>query len=163
MTNRVNELSTLLFKERECLELLHFKLEEQNLLLIAGKTQWLSAATREIEHVLERMHHTSLERTLVAREVAESWGGDPDSSLSELAALAPVGPWGEILTSHLTAIHEYTNVIAATRDANEQFLRAAQRSAQETLANLGDSASTYGRSGAADVPGTDARILDTNV
>ena len=52
-----NELSALLWKERELLELLQFKLDEQHLLFVAGKTRWLSMATREIENVLEKVNN----------------------------------------------------------------------------------------------------------
>jgi len=43
-----SELSAQLWKERELLELLLFKLEEEQLLLIAGKSRWISHATREV-------------------------------------------------------------------------------------------------------------------
>ena len=42
-----NDLSNLLWRERELLELLVFKLEEEQLLLTAGKSRWLPQATRE--------------------------------------------------------------------------------------------------------------------
>ncbi len=41
-----SELSAQLWKERELLELLLFKLEEEQLLLIAGKSRWISHARR---------------------------------------------------------------------------------------------------------------------
>ena len=47
-----NDLSTFLWHERELLELLIFKLEEEQLLLTAGKTKWLQHATREVEQVV---------------------------------------------------------------------------------------------------------------
>ena len=47
-----NELSALLWRERELLELLTFKLEEEQLLLTAGRTRWIEHATREVEQVL---------------------------------------------------------------------------------------------------------------
>ena len=51
----VNELSAVLWRERELLELLTFKLEEEQLLLTAGKSRWIEHATREVEQVLERL------------------------------------------------------------------------------------------------------------
>ena len=49
----VNELSAVLWRERELLELLTFKLEEEQLLLAAGRSRWVSHASREVEQVLD--------------------------------------------------------------------------------------------------------------
>ena len=51
----VQDLSARLWHERELLDLLTFKLEEEQLLLTAGRTRWISHATREVEQVLERL------------------------------------------------------------------------------------------------------------
>ena len=62
-----HELSALLWRERELLELLVFKLEEEQLLLItAGKARWLQFATREVEQVMERVREAGLARTVEA-------------------------------------------------------------------------------------------------
>ena len=44
----VNDLSAVLWRERELLELLTFKLEEEQLLLAAGRSRWISHASREV-------------------------------------------------------------------------------------------------------------------
>ncbi|WP_244213594.1 flagellar protein FlgN [Glutamicibacter nicotianae] len=163
MTTRINDLSALLFKEREILDLLRFKLEEQRLLLISGKTQWISRASAEIEQVLDSLHHASLERSMVAQAVAKQLGAATEATLAELADLVPNQMWGEILRSHLQALRELAASIAGIRDSNDEHLRAALRSAQESLANLGTSPATYGPDSTPkhDQPG--ARILDTNL
>ncbi|MGO4296676.1 flagellar protein FlgN [Glutamicibacter sp. MCAF14] len=160
---RVNELSGLLFEERETLELLRFKLEELNLLLVAGKAEWVARATSEIEKVLERVHHVGLKRALVARQVASDWDISPGATLSELAEHAPDGPWGEILTSHLGALREITAVIATVRDSNAQYLRAVRRSTQEALSNIEDHTGAYGPTGSAGTGHADAQIIDTSL
>ena len=43
----LQEVSTTLWQERNLLELLLFKLEEEQLLLAAGRTRWLARATRD--------------------------------------------------------------------------------------------------------------------
>ena len=91
-----NELSALLWKERELLELLLFKLEEEQLLLIAGKSRWISHATREVEQVIERMRAVGLARTVEVAALAEEWGIGPDATLRELVAAAPDGIWSDI-------------------------------------------------------------------
>ncbi|MCR1160985.1 flagellar protein FlgN [Paenarthrobacter sp. UW852] len=146
----IHELSALLWRERELLDLLTFKLEEEQLLLTAGKSRWLPHGTREVEQVLERVSQAGLARTVEIAAVAAQWGVSQDCSLAELAAAAPEPAWAEVLTSHVTAMRQQAAAIKELRDANEQFLRAAVRSTQETLADLKPAAGTYdshGRTG----------------
>jgi flagellar biosynthesis/type III secretory pathway chaperone len=146
----IHELSALLWRERELLDLLTFKLEEEQLLLTAGKSRWLPHGTREVEQVLDRVSKAGLARAVEIAAVAEQWGVSADSSLAELAAAAPDPAWAEVLSAHLSALRQQTAAIKELRDANEQFLRAAVRSTQETLADLKPAAGTYdshGRTG----------------
>ncbi|RAX16971.1 flagellar protein FlgN [Pseudarthrobacter sp. AG30] len=145
----IHELSALLWRERELLDLLTFKLEEEQLLLTAGKSRWLPHGTREVEQVLERLSKAGLARALEASAVAADWGLSEDSSLAELASAAPDEAWAGILTAHLTAMQRQTAAIQELRDSNEQFLRAAVRSTQETAANLQPAAGTYDSQGRA--------------
>ncbi|WP_347111128.1 flagellar protein FlgN [Paenarthrobacter sp. S56] len=139
----IHELSALLWRERELLDLLTFKLEEEQLLLTAGKSRWLPHGTREVEQVLDRVSKAGLARAIEIAAVAEQWGLSPDCSLAELAAAAPDPAWADVLASHLDAMRQQTANIKELRDANEQFLRAAVRSTQETLADLKPAAGTY--------------------
>ncbi|MBF4590304.1 flagellar protein FlgN [Curtobacterium sp. VKM Ac-1395] len=156
----VNDLSAVLWRERELLEMLTFKLEEEQLLLAAGRSRWVSHASREVEQVLARLRTTGLERSAQSAAVAEEWGVDPDAPLREVVAAAPAGPWGEILASHLQAMLELTTQIGALRDENDRFLRTAGQSTEETLAgSVGDTA-TYDASGVSGRPGSEARLFD---
>jgi len=145
----IHELSALLWRERELLDLLTFKLEEEQLLLTAGKSRWLPHGTREVEQVLERLSKAGLARAVEAAAVAIQWGLSEEASLAELAEAAPDEAWAGILTAHLTAMQRQTAAIQELRDSNEQFLRAAVRSTQETAANLQPAAGTYDSSGRA--------------
>ncbi len=143
------DLSALLWQERELLELLVFKLEEEQLLLTSGKTRWLHHATREVEQVLGRLRDIGLVRAVHASGVATAWGIDDGATLRELAAAAPEKPWQELLSAHLEAMTALVAQITALRDTNHQFLKAASRSTQETLAGIGTGAGTYAADGAA--------------
>ncbi|WP_020143830.1 flagellar protein FlgN [Terracoccus sp. 273MFTsu3.1] len=158
----VSDLSARLWYERELLDLLTFKLEEEQLLLTAGRTRWVSHATREVEQVLERLQVAGLERAAAAATVAHEWGLSDDATLRDLAEGAGDTVWGEILAAHLAAMTDQTAVIRQLRDANAQFLRAAARSTQETLATTESPASTYdaqGRPAATD----DAHLFDRSL
>ncbi|AWB90395.1 flagellar export chaperone FlgN [Salinibacterium hongtaonis] len=155
-----NDVSATLWRERELLELLLFKLEEEQLLLTAGKTRWLQHATREVEQVLERLRPLNLTRTVEVSALAEEWGAPGEATLRDLINHAPEGPWSEIFSNHLTAMTELTGQIAQLRDSNEQFLRSALRSTQETIAGIGNDPGTYDASGQANDSGTGARLID---
>lgn len=155
----IHELSALLWRERELLDVLTFKLEEEQLLLTSGKSRWLPHGTREVEQVLEHLSQASLTRTIEAAVVAESWGLPSDAALGDLAAAAPPGPWADILTAHLKALIRQTEVIRELRDSNEQYLRTAVRSTQETLAEMRPEAGTYDAKGKTG-PLAGSRIFD---
>jgi hypothetical protein len=145
-----NDLSNLLWRERELLELLVFKLEEEQLLLTAGKSRWLPQATREVEAVLARIRVAGMERAVEASAVALEWGLPEDATLRQLVGRAPSDVWRDILQSHLTALAALTAQIAEVRDTNLTYLRAASRATQETLATVGAAAEGYdGRGGRA--------------
>ena len=158
-----NELSALLWRERELLELLLFKLEEEQLLLQDGKSRWLQHATREVEQVLSLVREAGLGRSVEVAALATQWGTTDDATLRELADSAPEGPWGEIFSAHLKAMGDLASQIKALRDSNERFIRAAARSTQETLATVGANPRTYDASGVTDAPVTAARIFDRNL
>jgi flagellar biosynthesis/type III secretory pathway chaperone len=155
-----NELSALLWREREMLELLSFKLEEEQLLLTAGRSRWVQHATREVEQVLQRLRSTGLARSVEAASLAREWGVDEDAPLRELVAHAPAGPWSDIFSGHLQAITQLTAQIKGLRDENEQFLRAAARSTQETLAGVTLDPTTYDSTGASGGVMSGSRLVD---
>ncbi|WP_308116631.1 flagellar export chaperone FlgN [Occultella gossypii] len=155
----VQELSAAIWHQRNLLELLLFKLTEEQLLLTAGRTDWLANATREVEQVVERLYESGLARDVEAAGVAGQWGAADGSSLRELIQHAPP-PWDEVLSEHLTALTTLTTRIRDLRDANAQFLRAGLRAAQETLAGLDGATGTYDSHGASRAEPVGARLVD---
>lgn len=154
-----NELSALLWRERELLGLLTFKLEEEQLLLTTGNTKWLHHATREVEQVVEHLRSEALSRELAVATLASEWNLGDQPTLRDIATKAPEGPWAEIFDTHLKELLALTARIKELRDANEVFLRAAVKSTQETLANLRVDAGTYDSLGLAS-PTSGTSILD---
>ena len=138
----LEQLSEVLWRERHLLELLLFKLEEEQLLLSAGRTRWLGHATREVETVLEEIRAAALGRAVEADGVAVLLGLEPGVSLAELAAYAPA-PWDDLLRSHRDAFASLTAEISALADGNRELLAVSHRAAQETLMSLHDTVQTY--------------------
>jgi transposase len=143
------ELSTLLWRERETLELLLFKLEEEQLLLTAGRNRWLPHATREVEQVLARLRESGLERAVAVSALAEEYGIAEEATLKQIVEAAPTPAWTDVFASHLAALEGLAAEIAEVRDANVAYLRAAARSTSDALAGIDLDAGTYDASGSA--------------
>ena len=77
-----SDVSALLWREREALELLLFKLVEEQLIVSAGQARWLAHANREIENVLEELRTTEVLRAL-----------EVDAPSPRISACRPARPW----------------------------------------------------------------------
>lgn len=133
----LREVSAILWRERHLLELLLFKLDEEQLVLAAGRTRWLPRATREVEMVLEEIRQTELERALDVSRVALELGLPANASLRQLAETAPE-PWQDILVEHRQAFLTLTDEITALVQTNRELLARGQRAVRDVLASIGD-------------------------
>ncbi len=153
------EVSSTLWRQRELLELLLFKLEEEQVLLTSGRTRWLARATREVEVVLEEIRRAELLRAGQVDEVAAELGLEAGASLRILAEAASE-PWTTLLMEHRQAFMTATVEIQAMAEANRDLLTAGHRAARDTLMTLTQSAETYTPAGTATGPGSSARLID---
>ena len=158
-----HELSASLWRERELLELLVFKLTEEQLLLTSGKARWLQYATQEVEQVMNKLRTAGLARSIEVASLAEEWGIDENSTLRELTVHSTDDMWRDILTAHLVSITGLTREIQELRDLNMQYLRVAIRSTQEALAQDGTASGTYDAKGVAETSLATARMFDLNL
>src|ERR671933_690781 len=85
-------LSTLLWREQELLDLLLFKAEEKQYLIVTGKTRWLARIAHEIEIVLDQLRTLEVERAAASEVLAARLGVAANPSLRQLAEAAPA-PW----------------------------------------------------------------------
>lgn len=157
-----DELSSTLWRERELLESLLFKLEEEELIVAAGRTRWVGRAAREVEFVLESIRKAELGRAMEAEDAARSVGLDEGASLRELAAAAPA-PWNELMHGHYAALSELTAQIAAVSSSNHELLEQTLRSTQEALLGLADDPQTYDPKGSAQSRGGISYLLDEEI
>lgn len=156
---RLNELSGILWRERELLELLLFKLEEEQLILTSGRTRWLSHATREVEVVLEQIRTAELGRAVEVDAAAAALGLEPGVSLLTLAESAPP-PWDELLLAHREAFVKLTTEINELAESNRDLLATSHRATQETLLSLQEDVRTYGADGTTRAPAATSQLLD---
>lgn len=144
----MEKLSEILWRERELLDTLLFKLEEEQMVLAGGRTRWLARAAREVESVLETIRATEILRAVAADEAAASVGLGHNPSLRALAE-AVDEPWRSILLDHHEAFAATTHEVVALAGANRDLITTGYRSARETLMALGDSTRAYGADGSA--------------
>lgn len=155
----LTELSSVLWRSRELLELLLFKLESEQLLLAAGRSRWLAHATREVEMVLEQIRKLEVIRAVYAQGAAEEMGLAPDASLGQLADAAPM-PWFELLHQHRKAFVTLSAEISGLADANRELLSAGQRAVRETMLVVAGSVDTYGPRGQTVSSARRSRLVD---
>lgn len=154
------ELSNVLWRERELLEILLFKLEEEQLVLATGRNRWLSHATREVEFVLEQIRDAELLRAMELDGVHALVGTSGELSLSTLSELAPP-PWDDLFRTHRQAFMSLTVEITTLAEANRDLLTTGVRSVAEALIDVGGTAGTYNSSGRAPAAGSaGGRLLD---
>ncbi|MGA8211108.1 MAG: flagellar protein FlgN [Nocardioidaceae bacterium] len=148
MTNpSMENLSSLLWRERELLEQLLYKLEVEQLVLTGGRSQWLALAAREIEALLEEVRDVELLRAICVESVADELGLPSAPSLAEIARSC-AEPWRGIWLDHREAFTTVTTAIRDMAQGNRVLLTAGYQAAQATLLSLSESSVTYGSDGA---------------
>jgi flagellar FlgN protein len=133
----LSDVSNILWRERQLLELLVFKLEEEQLVLAAGRSRWLPYATREVENVLGEIKRVELERAVQVADAGRELGLSGSPTLRELSALtAP--PWDGIFAEHRRALLALAQEIDAITTSNRELLRKGQQDASEAIAAMGE-------------------------
>lgn len=117
----LSELSRVLWREREALEMLWFKLEEEHLLLGAGQCRWLGHASRETNAVLDRLGQLELARAVEVAGAAAALRLADDATLRQVADSAP-SPWSGVLDRHVQALRRVADDVMAVAAANRELL-----------------------------------------
>lgn len=158
----MEKLSHILWRERELLETLLYRLEVEQLVMASGRTRWLLRAAKEIEPVLETIRETEVLRAVAADEAAAQVGLPPNPSLRALAEAAPA-PWDSILADHRQAFAALAADITAMADANRELVSAGARSAREALLALTEGTDGYDAEGGAVVGTSRSRLIDQSL
>jgi hypothetical protein len=134
---QLTEVSSILWRERQLLELLMFKLEEEQLVMAAGRTRWLSHATREVETVLEEIKRLELDRAVNVEALGRELGLAEAPSLQQISDVAP-NPWNTIFADHRQALLELAQEIDGLAQSNRDLLSRGQRATREALHAIGE-------------------------
>jgi hypothetical protein len=143
-----SEVSTLLWREREALQLLLFKLLEEQLIVSAGQTRWLAQANDEIEAALEQLRGTEVLRAAEVDAIADDLGLSTPPTLAELEALAPQ-PWATLFGEHRHSLLQLVAEVEGATGHNRVLLAAGARAVRQTLLSVTQSVQTYDSRGSA--------------
>jgi hypothetical protein len=102
-TKELSEFCGVLWREREAVERVLFKVLCQQLVLRSGDNRWLVAANTEIELAVTDLRVVEVLRSAEADSLAAELGISSSPSLGQIAAAAPE-PWGSILAEHRDAL-----------------------------------------------------------
>ena len=130
------DLAAILWRQRELLERLVYRLECEQLLLAAGRTRFLSLATGEVEQLLDELHIVELQRAAIADQVCRETGLPVGATLEELAGTAQP-PWTGVLLDHRSALLTLTGELSALAETNRHLMAAGLKAVEQALAGLG--------------------------
>ena len=130
------DLAAVLWRQRDLLERLVYRLECEQLMLAAGRTRFLATATTEVEVLVTELRALERQRAAVAEQAAVAAGLPPTASLEELAA-AVSPPWTGVLLEHREALLALTRELGALAETNRTIMAAGLRAVDAALAQLG--------------------------
>lgn len=157
----MEDLSSVLWRERELLETLLFKLEVEQLVLATGRNRWLASAAREIEELLDAIRETELLRAVAAEVVATELGIEAGASLREIAEACDE-PWRSIWLDHRESFTTVAAEISSMAENNRELLTSGYQAAKATLLSLSETPGTYAADGSA-VADRRAALLDRSI
>ncbi len=147
------EASNILWRERQLLELLLFKLDEEQLVLAAGRSRWLTHATREVEMVLEQIREAELTRAIAIAELGTQLNIGAEPSLRQIIDTIE-SPWNTIFEDHRQAFIAATQEIQNLASLNKELLATGYQATRDALTWIAESVGpeevrTYSASGQA--------------
>jgi len=153
------EVSTMLWRERDALEQLLYKLVTEQLIVSSGRTRWLAQANEEIEAVLQQLRGTEVLRAAESDVLAEQLGLPLGASLAELSEVADE-PWGTLYQEHRRALLSLMTEIQQVTAENRRMLAAGAKAVRETLLSVSETVRTYDASGTAQAATDRPRLMD---
>lgn len=152
-------LTATLWRERESLEMLLFKLVEQRLVLSSGNSRWLHLVDDEIRAAAESLREAELIRAAEFEMLARELDLPADTPLGRLAELAPQ-PWPMVLDEHRKTLRALALEIQSVAADNTRLLQAGEHAIRETLEQLRGGNAGYSATGATASSGATVYLLD---
>lgn len=141
------QLSRVLWQQRDLVEVLEYRLEVQQLIMVSGRAERLAMAVGEVEAALDAIRAIEDSRLRVVADAAGALGLPRDATLTQIRSTAPE-PWNFVLGDHHTA---FLKLVQSTEDLSARNRELAQRGLTDTrnaVGALGGAPTkTYGRHG----------------
>jgi hypothetical protein len=146
--NDAAALSAVLWRERELLEDLLFRLAAQQHLLGGGAVRWLSRLDADVERAAQAVQDHEIVRATEVEFITHRLNLGSDVPLTVLADSAQE-PWAGLLTEHLDELRSLMREIETASSENQRLLRTGEQATREALErSVGASSSEggdYGR------------------
>jgi hypothetical protein len=130
------DLAAVLWRQRELIERLCYRLECEQLLLAAGRMSRLSIAVSEVETTVQDLQVLELQRAEAADRVIAELGLPPGSGLPDVAAAAQP-PWTGVFMEHRAALITLTGELHALADSNKSLITSGMAVVVAAINSLG--------------------------
>jgi hypothetical protein len=130
------DLAAVLWRQRELIERLCYRLECEQLLLANGRTSRLPLAVAEVETAVENMQVLEIQRAEAADRAAAELGLPAGSGLTDLAAAAQP-PWTEVFLEHRAALLSLTMELRSLAETNQALVNGGLSALQTAIESLG--------------------------
>ncbi len=124
-TTALAPVDSLLWSERSLLQRLLYQLSAQELIITAGRVEWLRDSDLEIRELVRDLELHELGRAAEADVLAVRYGLPPSAPLRQIVAAVPE-PWRSIMADHLHTLRELQDAVERTAQGNAALLRAAR-------------------------------------
>jgi FlgN protein len=155
----LNGLVVCLFEESEALEHLAFKLEQEQLVLVAGKPRLLARNSAEFEQAVKDLDVVSRRREQLVTAAAAELGLSPPTTLSVLADSATDEDERRVLGERRRVMRAQVARITELCAKNREILAGNLAATTDALALLGESPS-YTAMATTTVGAPRSRMLD---
>ena len=157
----LTELGHVLWRQRDLILRLIYRLEVQRLVLASGQTQWIALATEDVDDAIEDVQRQEVVRAALVEDLARPLGTPADASLRELIEAAPT-PWDLVLAEHHTEFLRLANEAEEAARNNRDILQQGLVDVRDLLESYGSSPeSAYGdRTTGAIAPPTTSVLVD---
>ncbi|HYA68895.1 MAG TPA: flagellar export chaperone FlgN [Acidimicrobiales bacterium] len=132
----VEELSACLWEERAALEQLVFRLEQENLVLAAGRHRLLDPSTAEVATASAEVDRIEQRRLAITASVGEHLGLGPDATLETIADTVD-DPLADAMRVHRQTLRGLVRLVTGLVESNRELIARGLAAATDALALVG--------------------------
>jgi hypothetical protein len=124
-------LASLLWRERELLDRLLYKLTVQRVIFEAALTRWFDRSDVAVRAAAKALQEHEVARAIETDRILRRYGLPADAALSQLAAVAPQ-PWPDLLLDHREALRALTEEIDEVAEGSRELLNESDTDEEQS-------------------------------